>query len=227
MAKKTPDLIIGNFYGDWQILSEEPRPKEKFYNCKCKCGAIKPVSKSNLRLGKSTHCNKGTCRVSYTTHGHSNTSLYSVWLSMNARIKNPTGKNKCYQGLTIHEEWKYFQNFHTWAMSNGYQENLTIDRIDNTKGYSPTNCRWVTPLVQSQNRRKHSDKTNDLPKGVYISKPRGGDIKYKATGKAPYYWIVTYKGKRHQEWGFTTPEEAYNDRCKFIKENYDGLVFHD
>jgi hypothetical protein len=48
-------------------------------------------------------------------------------------------------------EWSDFQTFHAWAMSNGYKEGLTIDRIDNDKGYSPDNCRWVT---RSENAHK-------------------------------------------------------------------------
>lgn len=227
MAKLIPDLVIGDKYGDWEILSEDPRPKEKYYNCKCKCGALKPVSKSNLRLGKSSHCNKGSCKRLAITHGLTETPLYGVWSAMKYRIKNPTGNNRCYEGLTIESDWMDFQVFHDWAIANGYIEGKTIDRIDSTLGYSATNCRWATPLVQSQNRRKHNNKVDNLPKGVYLSKPRNGEVKYKGTGRAPYYWIVIYNGKRHQQWGFTSPEEAYVDRCKFIKDNYDGLVFHD
>ena len=227
MAKKTPDLVIGSFYGDWEILSEIKRTKENYYNCRCKCGLMKPVGKSNLRLGKSKHCNKGSCKRLSITHGLTNTKLYEVWCNMKHRIKYPTGANECYQGLTIHEDFKLFKDFYDWSIANGYRENLTIDRIDNTKGYSPSNCRWEDKVTQSQNRRKHKSKELDLPKGVFKSKPRSGVIKYKATGRAPYYWIVTYKGKRHQKWGFSTPEEAYQDKCEFIKDNYDGLVYSD
>lgn len=161
------------------------------------------------------------------THGMTNTKLYGVWCNIKYRLNNPTGKNKCYEGITLCSEWEDFQSFYDWSINNGYKEKLTIDRIDSTKGYEPSNCRWVDSTVQSQNRRKHTTKEEGLPKGVYKTKPRNGTVKYKATGKAPYYWIVIYKGKRHQKWGFSTPEEAYVDRCEFIKENYDGLVFHD
>lgn len=227
MAKVTPELNIGSIYGSWKIIEARPRTKEKYYLCECKCGTTKEVSKSNLTLGKSTSCNKGECKSKAVTHGMTNTKLYSVWQGIKYRLKNPTGSNSCYKGIDLCSAWGDFKTFSEWALANGYQEGLTIDRIDSSIGYNPDNCRWTDTVVQSQNRRKHSNKELNLPKGVYKWKPRNGEIKYRGTGKAPYYWIVIYKGNRHQRSGFTTPEEAYQDRCQFIKENYDGLVYCD
>ena len=227
MAKIIPDLLIGAFYGFWEVLEELPRQREKYYLCKCECGFIKEVSKSSLRLGKSLSCGKGKCKVFNGTHGMTDTPLYGVWCSIKYRLKNPLGANTCYAGVALDPTWETFEPFRDWSLSHGYIENLTIDRIDSTKGYTPSNCRWVDCVVQSQNRRKHSSKQLDLPKGVFKSKPRNTEIKYKGTAKAPYYWITSYRGKRHQGWGFSSPEEAYQDKCRFIKENFDGLIYPD
>lgn len=227
MAKRTPNLCIGDTYGSWLLLEEVQRTKETFYVCKCKCGHITEVSKSNLALGKSKSCNKGGCKATVRIHGMSGSHLHSVWCGIKSRLNNPTGNNKCYEGISLFPEWQEFNNFSKWALENGYEKGLSIDRIDSSKDYSPSNCRWTDTVTQSQNRRKHSIKESSLPKGVYRRKPRNGKVLYKGTGKAPFYWIVIYKGKRHQCSGFSSPEEAYEDRCKFIKENYSGLVYHD
>ena len=224
MAKVTPDLEVGSMYGNWKILEYVPQPREKYYKVECTCGTVKLVSKSNLVLGKSKSCNKGICKKSYKSHGLTNSPLYKIWCGIKHRIKNPTGNNSCYEGISMCTSWNDFKNFYDWALQSGYKTGLSIDRIDSTKGYSPENCRWTTDVVQSQNRRKH--KSKELPKGVYYSKPRS-EPKYQGAGKAPYYWIVIYMGKRHQKWGFESPEEAYRDRLQFIKDNYDGLVYPD
>lgn len=224
MAKVNKDIEIGTKFGSWTVLEKVKKPKETFYTCECVCGTTRLVSKSNLNLGKSTSCNRGNCKSKNIKHGMANTKLYSVWGGIKYRVSNPTGANKCYEGISLADEWKDFKNFYEWAICNGYKEGLTIDRIDSNKNYQPDNCRWTDSLNQSQNRGKHLNKSNELPKGVYKTKPRKGEVIYKGTGKAPYYWIVIYNGKRTQKHGFTTPEEAYLDRCNFVDENYKGKV---
>lgn len=56
------------------------------------------------------------------------------------------------RGITVCPEWRTRRNFKEWALSHGYRSDLTIDRIDNDKGYSPDNCRWVTPSQNCNNR---------------------------------------------------------------------------
>jgi len=90
------------------------------------------------------------------THGLSNTPLYHVWLGMKSRCTNPNSpKFQRYggRGITICKEWaSSFKSFYTWAMENGYEKGLSIDRIDNDKGYFPDNCRFATDEQQNQNR---------------------------------------------------------------------------
>jgi hypothetical protein len=71
---------------------------------------------------------------------------------------NPNTKNpQCFlwarNGIRVCAEWERFEPFKAWALSNGYREELSLDRIDGRLGYSPDNCRWATPLEQMQNRR--------------------------------------------------------------------------
>lgn len=66
---------------------------------------------------------------------------------------NPSYKNYGARGITVCIEWlNNFEMFYNWAINNGYDDNLTIDRIDNNKGYEPYNCRWITHIEQQYNR---------------------------------------------------------------------------
>lgn len=98
-------------------------------------------------------------------HGmaHKN-KLYGVWKSLRQRCDNPKDasySNYGRRGIGLCKEWKDFEVFHNWSINNGYKyEQLesgrnkwSIDRIDNNKGYSPDNCRWVTDKIQANNKQ--------------------------------------------------------------------------
>lgn len=84
------------------------------------------------------------------------TRLYSCWHHMKARCDGTTDKYSSSRykgrGITYCDEWKEWEVFKEWALTNGYSDALSLDRIDNNKGYSPDNCRWATQKEQTRNR---------------------------------------------------------------------------
>ena len=104
---------------------------------------------------KSGKLNKrGDTRGCFITHGHSNDRIYSIWCDMKRRCKNP--KIKRYnryggRGICVCEEWESFENFYDWAIKNGYEENLTLERKNIDENYCPGNCEWITFAKQQRN----------------------------------------------------------------------------
>ena len=162
--------------------------------CECDCGKTTVVASNNLRQGKivSCGCNK---REKATKHEQWGTRIYRTWSNMVQRCTNPNSKfYKLYggRGITVCQEWtEDFKAFYDWAMANGYQEELQIDRIDNDKGYSPDNCRWITHAQNCNNMQKNKTITYNGETNTIAEWAKKTGISYKAiayrlrTGKPP------------------------------------------
>ena len=134
----------------------ERRGKRIYWLCKCECGNEKWVCAQNLLNAKSCGCQM---RETKKVHGMSHTRIHETWSHMLARCNNKNHKfYKDYggRGIKVCDEWlgtQGFIRFNEWANNNGYSENLTLDRIDNNKGYYPDNCRCVDWSTQANNKR--------------------------------------------------------------------------
>ncbi|MGR6911783.1 hypothetical protein RCJ96_22895 [Bacillus sp. BSL6] len=128
--------------------------------CCCDCGTKKVVLGASLVNGQTKSC--GCLQKEKVTnrnykHGKSCSRLYRIWRNMKDRCTNPNRpdyQNYGARGIRVCNEWfNNFQLFYDWSMNNGYEDNLSIDRIDGNEGYRPNNCRWATSKEQARNIR--------------------------------------------------------------------------
>lgn len=122
-----------------------------FYLCECDCGNTKII---NGRLLTSKHTQSCGCSY-YSQNNKSHTRLYKILDGIKGRCLYP--KNNRYKfygakGVKLCPEWYDYKNFEKWALENGYNDELTIDRIDINGNYEPNNCRWVDIKTQARNK---------------------------------------------------------------------------
>lgn len=151
--------MTGKKFEKLLVVSREPSKNGRaMWLCQCDCGNSTIVKGKQLLNGntKSCGCLRKEVKIK---HGKYNTRLYTIWRSMKQRCYNKNNiRYNDYggRGIAVCDEWRNdFQAFYTWAVLHGYDNNLTIDRIDVNKDYEPNNCRWLTLPQQNRNTRRN------------------------------------------------------------------------
>jgi hypothetical protein len=155
----------GNVYGKWLVLGcpFKVGTKDAYVVCKCKCGTVSAVRCGSLSRGGSNQCLACNGRDVLTRHGGAAPGrverLYEIRWGM---LKRCYGEYHMHyhnyggRGIGVCDEWREsYESFRDWAKSNGYQDGLTLDRINNDGNYEPSNCRWVTYERNCRNTRRN------------------------------------------------------------------------
>ena len=212
--KANLDNFAGKVFGRLTTIkySHMSKNSAQYWECLCSCGNTKVIARSSLLRGMSISCGcfqKEETSKRTLIHGQEKTGLksptrtYIIWGGIIARVRRPPAQ--CYDGITVCKEWEDFTNF--LRDMGEVPEGKTIDRIDSTKSYEKSNCRWATPQEQSRNIRKWlTRETSSIYKGVTYLKNKHSWRVVIRTGEKRVY-IGSYK----------TQEEAalaYNEAAK-------------
>lgn len=170
--------IVGKTFGKLTVLDEyEKIPSGTKWKCQCECGKELFVYRGKLTTGHTKSCG---C-LNETLKGLSGHRLYKTWWSMKERCYS---ENNCNyprygaKGIRICDEWKDdFLVFYNWAITNGYQDNLTIGRIKSDGHYEPSNCQWIT--LEENVARSNAGKQRRKSKFTYYGvSPEGKEYEF-------------------------------------------------
>ena len=203
----TPKLI-GETYMKYPTKNSNKKLKFGLYECPY-CGTHWEVNSSLIKTGRTKSCGCQKINTLGITHGLKSNKYYQTWCDMINRCNNP--KNKAYKdyggrGITVCDEWLSATSFVTWCEGT-YIEGMTLDRIDNDKGYSPENCRWTTKTIQSINQRVGKNNKSGYVGVSWNNKNNNWMAKIKSGD------FFIYIGSFH------TKEEAVQARDNYIIEN--------
>lgn len=166
---------------DMKYPNEHSKTKRRYWLVECpKCNKEFEATAQHIVSGRTKACYD--CRL--VTHGDSNGRLYKIWGGMKQRVSNQS--NPAYlhyggRGISICKEWNNsYSTFKDWSLDNGYDDTLSIDRINNDGNYGPSNCRWTTQDVQTQNTRLLKVNNSSGFRGVSWHK-KGGKWQVKIT----------------------------------------------
>lgn len=220
------DDITGMRFGRLTVIGRAPVDETKVsrssrWVCKCDCGNVviaRADGLKNTRKGegvKSCGClQKERHKEALTRHGYCGTRLYSEWNNMKSRCWYPSHRSYSHyggRGIVICDEWRDFVAFKDWALSNGYDDALTLDRIDPNGNYEPSNCRWVGRNIQGYNTRVRAKNSTGV-----------SGVRYRAN-RGKYEACIVFKGKQYHLGTFDTLNDAAQARKEAENKYYPGI----
>jgi hypothetical protein len=219
--KEQINYAIGKRYGRLTVIKETDahvcpggRNHRKFL-CLCDCGNTTSVLWQNFRYGTTKSCGclrkEAVPPIDHSIHGFCGHPLYGVWQQMKSRCSNPNGNRfKDYggRGIQVCQEWKESPKvFIEWALENGWEKGMVLDREIVSGGYTPSNCRFVDYGLSARNKRLLDKMNTSGYRGVSHDRQRN---KWTAD--------IRSDGKRYRLGRFDTPEEAAMAYDKKAKE---------
>ena len=206
---KYQTINAGDHFGRLETLERIKIGRRIAWICKCSCGNTRAVLSQNLNNGTTKSCGcynreaaSQRIREINFKHGRTPRRLYEAWKNMRRRCTEED-KTGCYfnRGIKVCEEWqKDFIPFREWALSHGYQNNLTLDRINVNGNYTPDNCRWITQVEQCNNKRTNrhivfNNEEHTLAEWSRILGVSYATIKYRANHNLPLINVMSKTGK--------------------------------
>ena len=179
-------INIGDRRGKLLVTGVDPdgTARHPRYFVRCDCGSEYGVRGGTLSSALGCKkCRPGGAKRKYGNRTVQNLKLYHSWISMRRRcdptVEPERNKRWALRGITVCDEWKLFEVFEEWALANGYEPGLSLDRVDNDGNYEPGNCEWVTRSVNSQRARalyRFVQPGQIVQRAIFYDEPTFGDF---------------------------------------------------
>ena len=245
--------LTGSVFGRWTVQYLAPIRKDRrtTWHCLCACGKEHDVVERDLLSGKSLSC--GCYAIermnqAHTTHGDTNGEykrLLTIWRNMIARCSNEHASS--YQdyggrGISVCDEWQDYPTFKEWALAHGYENDLTIERVDVNGNYGPDNCKWIPRAEQARNKRNtvriHTDdglttmrelcETADIPVATYEARVKKLHWSHERAITEPVHNVkqkrhfITFNGETHSiaEWSRITGIRYDTLRVRLVQKGW-------